>query len=380
MFEVSMVYAGPDADLARTYGAYLERNCLVHVDYSTLITPERSLLDVIGRALSADVLILFVSPHLVPQPLDRNEWERLLAEAAERKTRIAKIVVAESSFPKLLLKSHVFDSTRALKRWIFGLDLPAERPDLVPDRQPAAVSPAELTPLWEALADGPETARVPGGLAHAFALGARAEFEALFWVDCRGATPAGAAGELGAQLGLRLPYELRENLENIERALNSRRCLAVLEGAAPDVTGSLCMPGRTSWILADAPAPQTVTRDLARSRLAALTSWVTDANPVPGAGEARLMLEWLISEPQHWMLACQFARAVIAYYKFRERFAEVFEVLERMCPEAIRRRDREAAAEFGQERAWILEGWGRTPEAVRPFVSAPAPAEQLALW
>ena len=69
MFHVSMVHAGPDAALARRFGTYLELNCLVQVDYNARVATESPLLDVVGRALSSDVLVLFVSPHSVPRRL-----------------------------------------------------------------------------------------------------------------------------------------------------------------------------------------------------------------------------------------------------------------------------------------------------------------------
>ena len=372
-----MVHAGPDAALARRFGICLERNCLVQIDYNARVTAESPLLEVVGRALSSDVLILFVSPHSVPRRLERHEWEPVFNEAAERNTRIACVSVADCPFPKVLLRNNVFDSGRALKRWIFSLDPAAERPNTVPGRAPAEVAAQDLAPLWDDLADQPGTARAPGLVAHAFAVKAEAEFEGVFWVDCRGATLAGVAGELGAQLGLRLPYELRRNLEVIHPVLNSRRCLVVLDGGEPDISS---LRGRASWLLADAPALEPVTLQAAQSRLADLSAWVTSGRAVPRSGEIHRALDWLIRQPGHWLLACQFARAAIAWYNFHERFAEAFELIEMMCPVAIRRQDRDAAAEFGRDRGWILDSWGRPPEAIEPFAAVPEPARQLALW
>ena len=160
-----MVHAEPDAALARRFGSCLERNCLVQVDYGARVTAESPLLDVLGRAVSSDVLVLFVSPHSVPRRLQRDEWEPVFNEADERNTRIAYVKVAECPFPKVRLRNNVFDSGPALKRWIFSLNPPAERPNTVPDRALADVPEEQLTQLWETLAEQPGTAHASGPMA-----------------------------------------------------------------------------------------------------------------------------------------------------------------------------------------------------------------------
>lgn len=377
MFQVSLVYAEPDAALAQAFGDYLERNCLVRIDSAARITDASPLLEVVERALGSDVLILFLSPHAVPRRLERAEWEPLFNEALEGRTRFAYVTLAECPFPKVLLRNNVFDSAAAVKRWIFSLDPPAERPNTVPAR---ALVDCDVKPLWEALADRPGTAHAASDMAHTFAVKADAEFEGIFWVECRGATVAGVAGEIGAQLGLRLPDDVQRNLEQIGRVLNSRRCLVVLEGAAPEVAAEVCIEDRTSWLLADAPAPAAVTVTSAEGQLAALSSWVTAGREVPHSGEIRTTLEGLTGRPEHWITTCQFARAAIAYYKFHERFAEAFESVEMVLQAAVRVQDREAAIEFARERGWILEGWGRREDSGQSFGAAAEAPVQLALW
>jgi hypothetical protein len=60
--------------------------------------------------------------------------------------------------------------------------------------------------------------------------------------------------------------------------------------------------------------------------------------------------------------------------------AEAFELAELLVNQAIRIQDPQAVVEFGRERGWILESWGRQPDRVHPFAAAPDPAVQLALW
>src|SRR6478672_8928987 len=100
MLQVSMVHAAADAELARRLGSYLERNCLVNIDYDSRAGKDEPLLDVLGRALSSDVVILLLSPDSVPVRLAREQWEPLLVESAqESRTHIAYVTVADCAFP-----------------------------------------------------------------------------------------------------------------------------------------------------------------------------------------------------------------------------------------------------------------------------------------
>lgn len=381
MLPISVVHAEPDMALAREYGSYLERNCLAQVDYLR-VTAAQPLMDVVGRALSCDVLILLVSPHSVPRPLDRREWEPLLVEAAaEQGTRIGYVPIAECPFPRVLLRNNVFRSSRELKRWIFTLGPSAERPDFVPNRPVADVAEETMEGLRQSIADRPGSITISTReLAHAFASHSRADFQGVFWVECRGATPACAAGDLGAQLGLRLAGELPSNLERIRALCHQYRCLVVLCGATLNVADELGGLGRTSVLIVHDTAATTLSVESANEDLLALSTRVSDRDRVPPSGQVHETLQWLARQRQHWTLTCQFARAAVAYYKFQERFAEAFEVAETMTDQAIERRDRDAASEFGQERAWILEGWGRPPETVHPFAVKREPAVQLGFW
>jgi hypothetical protein len=381
MLQVSMVHAEPDAALAQDFGSYLERNCLVQTEYQ-LVTDGRPLMDVVPRALACDVLILFVSPHSVPRRLDRSQWEPLFIETAhEHGTHIGYVHIAECPFPKVLLRNNTFDSGRALKRWIFDLRPATERPDFVPDRPVAEVAGEPMESLWQSIADRPGTATMASrDLAHAFASQSRADFQGVFWVECRGATVACAAGDLGAQLGLVLDGEIAVNLARIRDLCNRYRCLVILAGATAEVANALGALGRTSVLLTGDPPASSLSVEIAKEHFEALSTWVKNANRVPPSGQIHETVQWLAGPQQDWTLACQFSRAAIAYYKFHQRFAEAYELAEMMTKHAIQRRDREAANEFGEERGWILEGWGLPAEAVHPFAMEREPAVQLGLW
>jgi hypothetical protein len=164
MLQVSIVHAEADAARARQIGSYLERNCLIALDYDWRVTAGQPILDAIGRALSSDVVVVLVSPHSVPQRLDRQQWEPLfVGEAHERRTRIAYVPLADCPFPKVLLRGNSFDEPRALKHWIFELHRATDRPDFIPARPLAAVPDEQLDALARALADQPGAATVASG-------------------------------------------------------------------------------------------------------------------------------------------------------------------------------------------------------------------------
>ncbi len=381
MLQISMVHAEADAAIARDFGSYLERNCRVRMDYP-IISRTESVLEVVARALSCDVLVLFVSPNSVPRRLNREEWEPLFVQAAgEHGTRLGYVVVGECAFPKVLLRNNVFPSRREVKNWVLTLEPIPERLDFAPKHSVGSAAGEALDPLlWLSIVDRPGSARVAGrDAAASFARQVEADFQGILWVECGGAIAACAAGDLGAQLGMHLTGELPANLERIRGLCNQYRCLVVLVDASEGVKGALGELGLTSVLLAEA-SPTAVTLEQARRQFEALCTWVNGVNEVPPSGWIHETVEWLATWPEHWLFASQFARGAIAFYKFHERFAELFELTDMMLNRAIERRDRDAANEFAQERAWILEEWGRPPESVHPFAAEQAPAVQLGLF
>jgi hypothetical protein len=123
-----------------------------------------------------------------------------------------------------------------------------------------------------------------------------------------------------------------------------------------------------------------MTLETARAHLQRLSTWIGNPAAAPRSGEIWSAIEWLTADPGRWDLSRPFASAALAWYKFHERFAEAFELADLLAEQALKLQDRGALTEFGRERAWILEGWGRPPEAVYPFAAPPEPGVQLALW
>lgn len=384
MAQISLVFAGPDVRTAQEIAGYLERNCSVQIE-NLVVTGREPLLNMLARALSSDFAIVLLSPDSVPQKLERAEWEPLLVtEAQERSTEIGYLRLAETPFPKVLLRHNLFDPAagmteclRAIKRWILK-PATGQHPYCVPDGPKTAASAPAIDPLW-ALADEPTSATVTdAAAARGFAERAHADFEGVFWIRAAGATLAGVAGELAAQLGMRLAGELESNLDSIRRLFERHRSLVVMEGAAPGVQSELRILGRASVLFVAAPVPA-VSLELVRSRLHSLAIWVNNRAGAPHPGEINSGLEWLLEVPEHWRLARELGRAALAFYLFQDRCAEALEITERLMEGAARRNDSETGGEFARERDWILASWGQPGYAPAPPASPP-PGVQLALW
>ena len=304
MLEVAMVYAAPDADLVRRLGSYIERNCRVQIDYSLIVAPHRSVVEVLGCALGAAAVILFVSPHSVPSQLKREEWEPLMGEDGEEQgAPTAYVTVAPASFPKVLLRRNAFDPSdetlcaRALKRWILNLAPPAARPFTVPAGT-AEASSEEIEALWHSAADQPGAVDTSAAVARAFIHAARKDFHGVLWIDARGATMACATGELGAQLSFRLAGELPENLADLRTLLNRYRCLVIIEQASTAVRAELGDLGLSSVLFVPSEELGRPTVEEARVQLQVIAGWIRNPQQVPPSGQMRHTMEGFSTIPK----------------------------------------------------------------------------------
>src|SRR5690242_19414200 len=134
---------------------------------------------------------------------------------------------------------------RLLKRWIWQRE---QEPG-----EPGTTISADLEELYAALADRAGMLTAGGADASRFAQESRREFEAVLWVPCSGRSVAQCAGELGAQLGLKLEGEAKENCNRIRNFLSERRCLVVLDAPGAEVRAALIAEGRTSTMVTSEP-------------------------------------------------------------------------------------------------------------------------------
>jgi hypothetical protein len=209
---------------------------------------------------------------------------------------------------------------RQLKRWIWGIRH---------GTSPAMTLSPDLEPLYRTLADQPGTCTAPGAVAERFAHQAVRDFEAVAWVPGSGRNLTQVAGDLGAQLGMKLDGPLEDNCRRIRDVLSGRRCLVVLDG--PQIPVEPIMPsGRTSVLFTDEP----------------------------------------VRKPDDGQTFAD-ARALV----LDRRFAEAYEILYRLFNAGV---ETESCA---RELVWICEHWDRVDEANElRFRFRPTSAEQMRLF
>jgi len=325
-------HARPDHDVASRLAGFLEFGCdlTCYVDDGQ-IGENQDLIAKAEEGLSADVLLLLLSPPSSPTRWVRERWEPVLFEQARQaRVEVVTMLLRECSFPQLLRRRNFIDAStnwlaarRLLKRWF---RLQARELGAVPNSQFSS----DLEDLYVSLADSAGTLRVSGVMASRFASEAEEEFEAVLWVPCQGRTLAQVAGELGHQLGLALDGQKKENCARIREFLAARRCLVILDAPSSEISPELTASGRTSTA---------ITHDPVR----------------------------LLETPE----TLAYARHLVA----ERRFAEAYELLYRLLDAVV---EPDCCA---HELTWICEHWDRVEEAsVLRSNRHPASAEQLVLF
>lgn len=325
-------HARADQDFTRQLAEFLAFGCdLTCYIEDGLIGEGQDLISKAEEGLSADVLVLLLSPNSSRARWPRERWEPVLIDRARRSdVEVVTVLLEECSFPPLLRRRNFIDGTtnrlaarRLLKRWFW-------QREREPGDPPGTEVSDDLEDLYLALADRGGALAVSGGDASRFAREAAEEFEAVLWVPCHDLTLAQAAGELGAQLGITLDGQVKENCSRIRDLLAARRCLVVLDAPDPEIAATLIAGGRTSTA---------VTREA-----------VKILEPPRTAAHARKLI------------ACR-------------RYAEAYELLYRLLDGVV---EPDGCA---RELTWICEHWGRVKEANALRLNyGPPGGEQLTLF
>jgi len=326
------VHAAHDHHFARQLAEFLEFGCdLTCYVEDGLIGDGQDVISKAEEGLSADVLVLLLSPSSSLSRWARERWESVLVHEAKRSgTEVVIVLLEECSFPPLLRRRDFIDGTknrlaarRLLKRWFWRRE--RESRDL-----PSNDISDGLENLYSNLADRVGVLSVSGGDASEFAREAADEFEAVLWVPCHGRTLAQAAGELASQLGLTLDGPVKENCGRIRDLLSARRCLVVLDAPSPETSAELTAGARTSTA---------ITREAVR---------VLETPRTPA-----------------------YARSLVAARRYAEAYELFYELLDAVI-------DPDGCA---RELTWICEHWDRAEEAnALRFNYGPAGGEQLTLF
>jgi hypothetical protein len=266
MPKVFPCYSTPDRELVHELAAFLERGAGVEVLLEEgEMHPGGDLIAKVEEGLSADVVLVLLSPEAVPPRWVLERWKSVFWEqAAEVGTALATLLCRDAKFPDLLRRKNFFDlrqnrlaAFRAIKRWLMSLSpLPRKAP-FAPARQPSFHGrDAESETLCTLLADTPGIAVLEGAagagktaLAVEFARRHREDFDAVFWLTCGSRSAAALAGDLAAQLGVRLDRDLESNLNELRRLCARHRCLLILDDAVAATAALLAPRGRTSVLM-----------------------------------------------------------------------------------------------------------------------------------
>ena len=330
------VYASADRKLAERLAKFLEQGADVRVflEEGELRTGE-DLLSKARDARTADiVVVLFSRQSIALSPSwARVHWEGpLIEEPKAEGVRIAFLRCDECVPPKVLEPQFTTRQFRQLKRWLrAGQALP-----------PASMNP-DVEILGIALADRPGYETTDSAdTAREFAEAFRDDFDAVFFLDCADRTPAALAGDLAAQLGLRLEGPLEQNLDRIRDFCSPRRLLLVLEDPRTADAMELVLEGRCSTLVSNCPAKPG-----------------TAPNPIREIQAA-------FRDPRTpWPDLCAHARQGRRLLRDAGRIAELYELMQQWHSTAETHDDRTVLDESARELVWILEGWGMAEEAHR---------------
>jgi hypothetical protein len=331
-------YAAGDRDIATAMAGFIERGAHVRVLLEEgEMQPGEDLAAKAREARMADIVLVLFSRSSLPSPWPRARWEDALQkEPAEENVRIGFVRCDDCVPPRVLtpqfeLAGLPLAGLRKLKRWVRGSQYTT----------PERCAP-EIEALAIAAADRPGAVTVDrAGVAAEFARGFRDDFDAVLRVECAGRSLIALAGDLSAQLGLRLEGELEANLARLRSFCSERRLLLLLDGPAhPLVPG-----GRCSTVISTEPQAETLPTN-----------------------ESLRAIQYAFTHPGFvvdWSELCRLARVGVRMAREQGRLAETFELLQQWHAMAEARADRLILDESAREMVWILEGWDRTEEAGR---------------
>ncbi len=351
---IFLCYSPADRAFARQVADFLESGAAGRVFFDEgAIGPGEDLAGKARQGRIADVVVVLFSRHSLPPRWPRAQWEGPLAqEPAEEGVRIAFLNCDGCNPPRVLAPQFTAEQLRRLKRWVrspyAAWTPPADREN----------SPAALEALGTALADraGMEVV-ADADLAFEFAQAFREDFDAVLFLTCGTRSLAALAGDLAAQLGLRLESPLDQNLDRLRDFCSARRLLLLLDEARPPEAAPLIFGGSCSTLICTAKGPETD----------------------PGA--LRAAQAELSNPGKQWEETCRQARTGLRLTREQGRNAESYELMRQWLEAAQRRNDLRVMDEASRELVWILEGWGMTAEA-RGFESRRLTdyAEQMVLF
>lgn len=291
------------------------------------------------EARTADIALVLFSRASLPPRWARAQWEdAFVNEPTAEGVRIGFVKCDDCNPPKVLAPMFVCEppalrGLRRLKRWVREKEA-AFRPPTLPGAVP---DEAELEITGIAVADRPGMEYVESAaLAYEFVRAYRGDFDEVFRLECGGRSMAAIAGDLAAQLGLRLEGDLESNMERLRDFCSTRRFLLLLEQGSEE----FAFGGRSSALMVGEAGPETV-------------------DPLRAAQAV------VAARGGTWEEVCAQARIGRRITRDQGRLAECFEMMTQWHDKAEAAGDRAVLDESAREMVWILEAWGRSAEAAR---------------
>jgi hypothetical protein len=362
-----LVHAPADAPAAARLADFLETNLPLRVQREDgLLTEELDLVESVEIALSAEAVLVLLSPDSVPTKWDRGRWEPVFfRQQAGTGCQLGFALLRACGFPELIRRNRPFfdltgdflPAVRRVNQWLLDPERPTAKP---------VAEPMEIADLRGRLADRPGSASdVPMADAEAFVVAAERDFLGIHRLDCGYRTLAGVLGHAGRALGLRLPGTVEENRDALERHCAEARELFVFANVREDLRQSLQFDGRAStlFVREEAPLPAP---DVESAREAFL-GWPRDLNHCADLlGHAYAVLPGLLEED--YETGKRLGWAVLALLRNWERNAEAAEFLDLMHPAAQREHDQQALLRIERELCWLHD----TPFTAMPMQPGPA--------
>jgi hypothetical protein len=266
MVRVFLSHSSRDKQFVRELAAFLHEpeRIKVWLDEAE-IQPGDNIVTKIQRGLDAEVVLFIMSPDSVASNWVTEEitdalWEQVNTD----KVKLVGVLYRDCQIPRLIRNKKYFDlrtnqpdGLRQIKAWLLGSSPPPAPPQNLPARPPLFIGrESELADLRQRLSEESAVVPVQGlpglgktTLALEFAHRYKADFEAVYWLQCVARDLAALASELAFQLGLKLEGELDKILHDLRAECGRKRCLLVLDNVEDEAAGQLIPSGRASVLV-----------------------------------------------------------------------------------------------------------------------------------
>ncbi len=358
--QLVICHAPADAETALRLADFFEANLPFRVAREEgVVTADLDLIDTVEIALSAEAVLVLLSPDSVPAKWERARWEPVFVqEQAELGCQLGFVLMRACAFPELFRRRPFFDLTgdfvpvaRRLNQWL----LDPERPITKTESMDSGIADLRVR-----LADRPGIAvDLSDADTSSFIDACARDFHAVHRIDCSDRTPAGIFGQIGRVLGLRLPGTTEDSRGDVARYCESNRDLLVFQNLSQDQRELVSFGGKASTIFV---APESRVEVAANTVCESFFGWPRDLERCADLlGAAYAHLPALLAND--YETGKRLGWAVLALLRNWERNTEAAEFLDLMLPAAQANADQQALFRIERELCWLRD---------TPFTDAPA--------